>query len=133
MSKTGSHATQSGAEKNKANMAHKQHAGGSGSIEQHKSKDMSANRNDGIAENKLPNLSPEEKKFDLLVDGVPYSIQSVPFLYNDEWRFRIRVNGDEAHVFTWDSDEHMLRGIDDESSVLPIGLEEAISEKLQSR
>lgn len=133
MSKTGNHTAKTGAEKNKANTTHKQSSGIAGSDEQEKSKDASANRNDAVAENKLPNLSPEVKRFDLIMDGVPYSIQSAPFLFNDEWRFRIRVNGDEGHVFTWDSEEHMLRGIDDESSVLPIGLEEAISEKLQSR
>ena len=95
--------------------------------------DTSLIRYDAMPAEKLPGFTPEEKRFDLLIDGVPYLIRSTPFLFNDEWRFRISVNGDEGHVFTWDSEEGMLRGIDDASSVLPIGLEEAISEKLQSR
>src|SRR5689334_11128154 len=74
----------------------------------------------------------EEKNFDLLVDGVPYSIKAVPFSFNGELRFRISVNGGDEHVFTWDSELGALRAIDDEASTLPSGLEEAISEKLQS-
>lgn len=73
----------------------------------------------------------EEKKFDLLVDGVPYIIKSTPFLYNNELRFRVSVN-DAEHIFTWDSEVRMIRAIDDESSTLPESLEEKISKKLQS-
>ena len=70
------------------------------------------------------------KNFDLVVDGVPYSIKSTPFSFNDELRFRIILNGASEHVFTWDPQISMIRPINDDSSVLPAGLEEALSEKL---
>ena len=74
----------------------------------------------------------EEKNFDLLVDGVPYIIKSTPFLYNDDLRFRVSVNNDAEHIFTWDSALGRLAPINDDSSTLPVGLEEAIAERLQS-
>jgi hypothetical protein len=36
-------------------------------------------------------------------------------------------------VFTWDSSLGQLRAIDDDASTLPDNVEEAISEKLQSK
>ena len=73
------------------------------------------------------------RNFDLVVDGVPYSIESTPFSYNDELRFRIVLNGTSEHVFTWDPQISMIRPINDDSSVLPAGLEEALSEKLYNQ
>ena len=78
-------------------------------------------------------LSGDIKKFDLLIDGVPYFIRSTPFLYNDEIRFRVMINNDSEHVFTWDSQVSMLRAIDEDAAAIPDRLEEAISEKLQSQ
>ena len=74
----------------------------------------------------------DEKKFDLLVDKVPYLVNATPFTFNNELRFLIRINGGEEHVFTWDSEIGALRAIDDDAATLPVGLEEALSEKLQS-
>ena len=75
----------------------------------------------------------DERNFNLLVDGIPYTVKSIPFLFNDELRFRIILNESSEHVFTRDSQIGMLRAINDDSSVLPAGLEEALSEKLQSQ
>lgn len=74
-----------------------------------------------------------DRRFDLVLDGVPYFIRSIPFLFNDEWRFRISINGEMEHLFTWDYSSNMLRAIDHDSSTLPAGLEEAVSNKLRSR
>lgn len=74
-----------------------------------------------------------EKNFNLVIDGVPYFIKSIPFSYNGEMRFRVFINEDTEHVFTWDSEVKMLRAIDDDASMLPDRLEEAISDKLQSQ
>jgi hypothetical protein len=72
------------------------------------------------------------RNFDLVVDGVPYAIRSIPFSFNNELRFRIVLNGATEHIFTWDPQiSIMVRPINDDSSVLPVGLEEALSEKLQ--
>jgi hypothetical protein len=73
------------------------------------------------------------KNFDLVVDGVPYTVKSIPFSYNDELRFRIILNGNTEHVLTWDPQIGLLRAINDDSSVLPVGLEEALSEKLRGQ
>ena len=82
---------------------------------------------------KMPGFRTDVRNFNLLVDGVPYTVKSIPFLFNEELRFRIILNGASEHVFTWDSEIGMLRAINDDSSVLPAGLEEAVSEKLQSQ
>lgn len=70
--------------------------------------------------------------FNTIVDKVPYLIKVTPFDFNGETRFYISINGGETHVFTWDSEIHEIRAIDDESSVLPVGLEEEISRELQA-
>lgn len=90
-------------------------------------------RNIGSGEKKHGRLRHHERNFGLVVDGVPYTVKSIPFLFNEELRFRIILNGASEHVFTWDSQIGMLRAINDDSSVLPAGLEEALSEKLQSQ
>lgn len=74
-----------------------------------------------------------QKKFSMLIDGVPYIIRSIPFLFNGEYRFRVIIQGGGEHIFTWDSELKRLRAINDDASVLPDGLEEAISERLQSQ
>ena len=85
------------------------------------------------SEKKHGRLRHNQRNFGLVVDGVPYTVKSIPFLFNEELRFRIILNGTSEHVFTWDSQIGMLRAINDDSSVLPAGLEEALSEKLQSQ
>jgi hypothetical protein len=74
----------------------------------------------------------EKKRFDLMIDGVPYDIMAIPFSFNDEVRYTISINGGEEHVFTWDSELGALRAIDDGASIIPARVEEAISEKLQA-
>ncbi len=71
-----------------------------------------------------------EESFDLMVDKVPYLIRVTSFLFNDEKRFRISVNGDNGHVFAWDPEIVGLHALDDDASVLPDSLEKAISDKL---
>lgn len=71
-----------------------------------------------------------EESFDLVVDKVPYFIRVTPFLFNDEKRFRISVNGDNGHVFAWDPEIVGLHALDDDASDLPDSLEKAISDKL---
>ena len=117
--------------KNKAQTSNKQATGEWPSITQDKTQDSDYQSNNEVK--KIPGFRSNERNFDLLVDGVPYTIKSLPFLFNDELRFRIIINGTSEHVFTWDSEIAMIRAINDDSSVLPAGLEEALSEKLQSQ
>jgi hypothetical protein len=76
---------------------------------------------------------PVEKRFDLIVDNVPYSIRATPVTFNDEIRYEIKINGGNEYIFTWDPEMLQLRAIDDESSALPDTVEEAISQYLQLR
>ena len=99
-------------------------------LQQEKITDQDTDRNTGIA---TELLRTEERAFALVVDDVPYFVNSTPFSFNGETRFYININGGEAHVFTWDSEVGMLRAIDDNASILPDALEEAISQKLQSK
>jgi hypothetical protein len=71
------------------------------------------------------------ERFELAIDGVPYSFTASPFTYNTETRYKVTYNGTE-HIFTWDSGLGRLAPINDDSSTLPVGLEEAIAERLQS-
>ena len=117
--------------KNKAQTINKYPSGKWPSEQQDKT--MDPDRNNGGPGKKLARFRNDVRNLDLLVDGVPYTVKSIPFLFNDELRFRIILNETSEHVFTWDSEIGMLRAINDDSSVLPAGLEEALSEKLQSQ
>jgi hypothetical protein len=77
-------------------------------------------------------MSTNEMTFNLVLDKVPYIVKVTPFDFNGETRFYVSINGGEDHVFTWDSEVREIRAIDDEASVLPVGLEEEISRELQA-
>jgi hypothetical protein len=111
----------------------KNQTGGKPSVKQKKTVDTDADRNQAVTKERLSPIRTDERNFDLLVDGVPYLVKATPFSFNGEARFYISINGDGEHVFTWDSEIGGLRAIDDSASILPDGLEEAISEKLQSQ
>ena len=72
-----------------------------------------------------------EQRLELLVDKVPYSVTVTPFEFNTETRYKVLYDGTE-HIFTWDSSLGRLAPINDESSTMPINLEEAIAARLQS-
>jgi len=78
-------------------------------------------------------LHPGERRFNLVVDNVPYLVKAAPFTFNGEIRYRVRFNESSEHVFTWDSSLGQLRAIDDDASTMPDNVEIAISEKLQSK
>jgi hypothetical protein len=74
----------------------------------------------------------QEQSFELVVGGVPYMVKATPFDFNTERRYKVRYNGGEEHVFTWDSSLGRMTAIDDDSSTMPDDLESAIAERLQS-
>lgn len=74
----------------------------------------------------------QQSKFELLVDSVPYEVTVEPFTFNGETRFTVSYNGSEDHTFTWDSGLGRLAPIDDASSTMPLTVEVAIAERLQS-
>jgi len=117
----------------KSNRNRKQ-AGGSPSGPQDQSLASEFDRNTRSSpEEQSRSITTNERRFNLLVDNVPYVVSAIPFQFNGEVRYRVSVNGGSEHVFTWDSSLGHLRAIDDEASTLPDNVEEAISEKLQSR
>lgn len=71
------------------------------------------------------------ERFELLIDGVPYSVEATPFEFNTETRYRVNYNGTE-HIFTWDSSLGRLTAIDADAPDIPDSLEEAIAERLES-
>ena len=72
-----------------------------------------------------------EHRFELLIDGVPYSVDATPFEFNSETRYKIGYGGKE-YIFAYDTQVNRLIAIDDEASDIPDNLEEAISDKLMS-
>lgn len=74
----------------------------------------------------------QEHNFEILVDRVPYQVKVVPFEFNTETRFRVSYNGSEESIFTWDSSLGRLAPIDDDSATMPIDVESAIAQRLQS-
>lgn len=72
-----------------------------------------------------------EQRFQLVVDGVPYGIKATPFQFNTETRFKVSYDGEE-HIFTWDSSLGRLAPINDDSFTIPVNVEEAIAQRLQS-
>ena len=74
----------------------------------------------------------QESNFEILVDKIPYQVKVIPFEYNTETRFRVKYNGGDEHIFTWDSSVGRLVPIDDDAATIPDDLEVAIAQRLQS-
>jgi len=72
-----------------------------------------------------------EQRFELLVDRVPYSVTATSFQFNDETRYKVIYDGTE-HIFSWDPGLGRLAPINDDSSTIPVTVEEAIAARLQS-
>ena len=112
----------------------KRTTGGSPSLPQERSADASIERNrSSRPEDRITPLHGPERNFNILVDSVPYLVQATPFNFNGETRYKVSINGNSEHIFTWDSELKRLAAIDDDASTLPDNLEVAISDKLQSR
>jgi hypothetical protein len=75
----------------------------------------------------------DRKLYDLLIDNVPYLVNTEAFTYNGEQRYYVSVNGGPQHVFTWDSDLKRLTALDtdEDTATLPEALESALSTRLQ--
>jgi hypothetical protein len=74
----------------------------------------------------------KESNFEILVDKTPYQVKVTPFEFNTETRFKVKYNGGEEHIFTWDSSLGRLAPIDDDATTMPDALETAIAQRLQS-
>jgi hypothetical protein len=105
--------------------------GGSRSVSNSEFFDPAANRGRNEIEEKPEGPGGMHRNFNLVVDNVPYVVAARTYEFNGETRWLVSVNGNDAHVFTWDSDLKRLKAIDDQASTLPDNLEEAISAKLR--
>ena len=74
----------------------------------------------------------QSQTFELMVDGMPVMVKATPYEFNTETRFLVSYNGSEEYVFIWDSTLGRLAVIGDEGVDIPVTIEEAIAEKLQS-
>ena len=74
----------------------------------------------------------QESNFEILVDKIPYQVKVAPFEFNTETRFKVKYNGGEEHIFTWDSSLGRLAAIDDDATTIPDALEVAIAQRLQA-
>lgn len=72
------------------------------------------------------------KNFSLNIDNVPYVLNVVPFSFNGDNRYYVKVNEGEERVFLWDKEMEQFRAVDDSSENLPATLEQEISNKLLS-
>jgi len=74
-----------------------------------------------------------ERHFNLLMDEIPYGVEFEPFYFNDQVRYYVSINARSKDVFVWDKSMEQFRAIDDNAGVLPVALEQAISEKLKNQ
>lgn len=72
-----------------------------------------------------------ERYVNLVVDDIPYKVTYEPFFFNEQVRYYVTVNAGPQNVFAWDSEIILFRAIDDESGVIPVTLEKAISSHLE--
>ena len=68
--------------------------------------------------------------FEFVLSAVPYQITVEPYTFNETPRFRVHYNNGPEYNFVWDASSSQFRAIDDETSVIPVDLELAISSKL---
>jgi hypothetical protein len=73
-----------------------------------------------------------EQRFEVSVDGVPYSVRATPFQFNEETRYNVRYNGSE-YIFSWDPQIGRLASLNDDAADIPDNLEEVIAQKLASQ
>ena len=72
----------------------------------------------------------DEQRFEVRVDGVPYSVRATPFRFNDETRYNVKYNGNE-YIFGWDPSIGRLAPIDADAAEIPDNLEEVIAQRLR--
>ena len=73
-----------------------------------------------------------EQRFEVRVDGVPYSVTASPFQFNAETRYNVKYNGNE-YIFCWDPSIGRLAPMDEDAAEIPDNLEEVIAQRLASQ
>ena len=73
-----------------------------------------------------------QSSFEILVNKIPYLVKVVPFAFNEETRFKVKYDGGDEHIFTWDSSLKRLAAIDEDAATIPDDLEAAIAQRIQA-
>lgn len=71
-----------------------------------------------------------ERSFNATVDGIGYAVTAVPFEFNEQVRYNVKVNQGDPAVFAWDSEMSMFKSLSEDTSTLPDGLMRAINDEL---
>jgi len=72
------------------------------------------------------------KNFSLAIDNIPYVLNVVPFSFNGENRYYVKINEGDERVFLWDKEMEQFRTVDDSNEALSATLEQEISNQLLS-
>lgn len=67
--------------------------------------------------------------FNLSVEDGAYIVKALPFLFNQQTRFYVSVNGGKEHVFAWDAKKESFTDLSGDH--LSPALESAVGDKLQ--
>lgn len=74
----------------------------------------------------------QEQSYQLVVDGVPYLVKTVPFSFNEGIRYSVSYNGSPEFIFAYDDQVGQYVSIGDDAETIPTNLEEEIARRLQS-
>ncbi len=70
------------------------------------------------------------ESFELVVDGVPYMIETREYDYNGQKRYLVSYNGGEETVFVFNPEINQYVSIGKDTSTIPDNVEKAISDRL---
>jgi hypothetical protein len=74
----------------------------------------------------------QSEHFEILIDGTPYMVTATPYRFNDEVRFKVRINDSADYIFAWDSSVRQIVAIGDEGINIPDNVETEIGGRLQA-
>ena len=72
----------------------------------------------------------QNQTFQLLLDGVPYTVKAEPFTFNEGIRYQVHYNESPEFIFAWDDDASQYIAIDNDSADIPSNVETAIAREL---
>ena len=74
----------------------------------------------------------QAEHFEILIDGIPYIVTATPYRFNDDIRFKVKINESREYVFAWDSSVGQIVAIGDEGINIPDNVETEIGARLQT-
>jgi hypothetical protein len=71
----------------------------------------------------------ETINFQVVLDGVPYSVKATPFDFNAEKRYKVNYDGNDL-IFAYDSQVGAYTALGDDAGDIPDNLETEIAQRL---